>query len=61
MKVTTQDREWLDYPNGTKAYSYTGGHWVKVPSGWQWFCGSTFPTPGADWREIEEPLTGSTT
>lgn len=37
-----------DYPVGTKAReSWSGGHWVKTESGWKWYCGSTFPRPGA--------------
>ena len=43
-----KDRDWSDYPLGTKAHAYNGGHWMRVPAGWKWFCGSTFPTPGGD-------------
>jgi len=55
MKTSKRDREWHEYPLGTKAYSFSGGYWEKVKSGWKWCTGSTFPTPGADWREIELP------
>jgi hypothetical protein len=49
-----QDREWHDYPAGTKAHAYNGGAWLKLDNGrWQWnghtkAPGSTFPAPGAD-------------
>jgi len=49
-----KDRDWSEYPNwseyptGTKAHAYNGGHWTKMPNGWKWFCGDTFPTPGGD-------------
>ena len=48
-----RDREWRDYPVGTKAHAYNGGAWLKTVRGWQWnghtrSPGSTFPTPGAD-------------
>ena len=49
--------EWKDYPIGTKAYASSGGHWIKTERGWKWFCGSTFPTPGADVARIELPET----
>lgn len=42
------DRPWSEYPIGTKAKSIEGGHWIKTDRGWKWFCGDTFPTPGAD-------------
>lgn len=42
------DRPWDEYPIGTKAHAYNGGHWVRVVGGWKWCTGSTFPTPGAD-------------
>jgi hypothetical protein len=43
-----KDRDWRDYPIGTKAHAFDGGHWIRVERGWKWFNGSTFPTPGAD-------------
>jgi hypothetical protein len=43
-----KDRKWLDYPLGTKAYACTGGYWRRVRRGWKWYCGDTFPSPGAD-------------
>lgn len=48
-----RDREWRDYPVGTKAHAFHGGAWLRTERGWQWnghTCspGSTFPTPGAD-------------
>lgn len=42
------DRPWIDYPIGTKAHAIMGGYWEKTAQGWKWFCGSTFPSPGAD-------------
>lgn len=51
------DRPWKDYPLGTKAVAIGGGHWIKNINGWKWFCGSTFPTPGADatWVILPKP------
>jgi len=43
-----KDRDWSEYPIGTKAKCITGGHWIRNKSGWKWFCGDTFPTPGGD-------------
>ncbi len=43
-----KDRDWNEYPIGTKAHAFNGGHWVRVERGWKWFNGSTFPTPGGD-------------
>jgi len=43
-----KDRSWSEYPTGTKVHAYNGGHWIKTPNGWKWFCGATFPTPGGD-------------
>jgi hypothetical protein len=43
-----KDRDWHNYPLGTRAHAYNGGHWVRVRNGWKWHCGDTFPTPGAD-------------
>lgn len=42
------DREWRDYPVGTKAKAIGGGYWIKTRRGWKWPTGSTFPTPGGD-------------
>lgn len=42
------DRNWSEYPIGTKAHAYNGGYWIKTERGWKWCNGSTFPTPGAD-------------
>jgi hypothetical protein len=43
-----KDRDWGDYPLGTKAHAYNGGYWIRVSNGWKWSCGDTFPTPGGD-------------
>lgn len=49
-----QDREWRDYPPGTKAHAYNGGAWLKLDNGrWQWnghtkTPGSSFQAPGPD-------------
>ncbi len=48
-----RDREWRDYPIGTKAHAYNGGAWLRTERGWQWnghtdWPGGTFPTPGGD-------------
>ena len=42
------DRDWSEYPIGTKAHAVMGGYWIRVQHGWKWFNGSTFPTPGGD-------------
>lgn len=42
------DRDWSDYPIGTKAHAVMGGYWIRVQHGWKWFNGSAFPTPGGD-------------
>lgn len=42
------DRPWSEYPIGTKAHAFNGGYWIRVPLGWKWCCGATFPTPGGD-------------
>ena len=47
-KWIQKDRDWKDYPVGTKAKAVTGGYWIRVERGWRWFNGSTFPTPGGD-------------
>jgi hypothetical protein len=43
-----KDRDWNDYPIGTKAHAFNGGHWTRIRDGWKWFCGDTFPTPGGN-------------
>lgn len=48
MELLDKDRNWKDYPIGTKAFAFNGGYWTKTDHGWKWHCGSTFPTPGAD-------------
>lgn len=45
-----------DYPIGTKALHFNGGHWTRVDNGWQWNGGDTFPRPGPDAFEVEVPL-----
>jgi hypothetical protein len=52
-ELLRQDRDWRDYPLGTKAHAYNGGAWLRTERGWTWnghtrAPGSTFPTPGAD-------------
>lgn len=49
--------DWSRFPIGTRAYSTNGGHWERVPSGWKWCTGSTFPTPGADAFDVAVPTT----
>lgn len=56
----TQNKPWKEYPAGTKVYAATGGSWEKTASGWKWFTGGTFPTPGMDWLMIAEPFCHST-
>ena len=48
VKRLPVDRPWRDYPIGTKAHAFDGGHWIRVERGWKWSSGDTFPTPGAD-------------
>lgn len=43
-----KDRDWSDYPIGTKAHSCGGGWWIRVRGGWKWCTGDTFPGPGGD-------------
>ena len=43
-----KDRDWVEYPIGTKAHAYNGGYWIRVKTGWKWHCGATFPSPGGD-------------
>lgn len=61
--LLVKDRDWRDYPLGTKAHAYNGGYWVRVVNGWKWFSGSTFPTPGADaiGKCVELPVEESST
>jgi hypothetical protein len=43
------DRDWNEYPIGTKAKAIMGGHWIKKERGWSWNAnGPSFPTPGGD-------------
>jgi hypothetical protein len=42
------DRQWREYPIGTKAHSCIGGHWTRTERGWRASSGCTFPTPGGD-------------
>lgn len=37
-------------PMGTRAPSISGGYWERVPGGWKWCNGDTFPTVGGDWN-----------
>ena len=56
------DREWSEYPLGTKTHSFSGGYWERVEYGWKWggskSRGGTFPTPGGDacGRCVELPV-----
>lgn len=43
-----KDRDWSEYPIGTKAWAVTGGYWIRMTRGWKWCTGDTFPTPGGD-------------
>lgn len=43
-----KDRDWSEYPIGTKAKANGGGYWIKNERGWQWCTGDTFPSPGGD-------------
>ena len=54
------DREWHDYPNGTKAHAVNGGYWLKNKRGWTWVGGSTFPTPGGDAVSVTLPVKKNT-
>lgn len=51
-KWIARDRDWKDYPVGTKAKALMGGHWTKTEHGWKWCNGSTFPTPGGDATDV---------
>jgi len=43
------DREWSEYPIGTKAFATMGGYWIRTNRGWSWNnTGPSFPTPGGD-------------
>lgn len=48
MTRRKRDRPWSEYPIGTRAYAFNGGHWQRVERGWKWCSGDTFPTPSAD-------------
>lgn len=43
-----KDRDWKDYPIGTKAHGCNGGYWIRTERGWKWCTGATFPRPGGD-------------
>lgn len=59
MKPTQKiDRDWRDYPIGTKAFAVMGGHWIKTELGWKWCTGDTFPTPGGDAYRVQLPDEG---
>lgn len=48
-KWIRDNRQWNEYPAGTKAKALMGGYWIKIPCGrWQWPGGCSFPTPGGD-------------
>lgn len=55
------DREWDEYPIGTKAHAVMGGHWLKTEHGWKWCTGSTFPRPGGDAISVSLPRTNRPT
>lgn len=58
-KQEEQQMSWSDlekYPIGTKAYSVTGGYWIRTERGWKWCNGDTFPTPGGDVGRVELPI-----
>lgn len=43
------DRDWSDYPTGTRAYGWNGGWWERVERGWQPNVSKdVFPAPGGD-------------
>ena len=46
MRIT-HDRDFSEYPVGSKAFDINGGHWERVQRGWKWLNGDTFGTPGA--------------
>ena len=49
IKLLRQDRDWRDYPLGTKAHAFNGGYWIRVEGGWKASCSHcVFPTPGGD-------------
>lgn len=59
MKVK-KDRDWSDYPIGTKAFAIGGGYWERTLRGWKWCTGATFPSPGGDASgEVEIPNTST--
>jgi hypothetical protein len=49
------DRNWSDFPIGTKVYAINGGFWERTARGYKWCSGATFGTPGGDWSYIELP------
>jgi len=50
-----KDKPWRQYPIGTKAFSISGGYWIKTKHGWKWCTGATFPTPGSGVCCVIEP------
>lgn len=54
MPKVSQEYDWHVYPVGTRAFAVNGGHWERVPRGWKWCTGATFPTPGGDASGILE-------
>lgn len=55
MSEKRRFKPWGEYPIGTKAYSVSGGYWIKTMRGWKWNTGATFPTPGGDVYKVIEP------
>lgn len=50
------DLPWNEYPIGTKAHDFMGGHWLRIAQGWKWQPnGGTFPTPGASAYTVTLP------
>jgi hypothetical protein len=47
-KWIRDNRQWNEYPIGTKAKALMGGYWIKEKGGWRWPGGALFPTPGGD-------------
>lgn len=59
VDLLARDRPWRDYPEGTKAHSYSGGVWLKLTGGqWQFTGGSKSKSPGPDAKRycIELPV-----
>lgn len=67
-----KDREWAQYPIGTKAHAGAGVWWTRVAEGWMSQSSTVYTTPGADalgnciempqvnyaWRTVESLLGG---